>query len=165
MKTMQLNWKRSLATFALLAAVNAPEAAPATVAPEEAPAAVPAPAPAPAPATAAAPKSSAPTAAPSGSDEAFMRRYGLVGPRSSTPQQDAAKRNRLEAKLNGMVLPEASFDALPLGEVLKILSDQARKLDPEKQGINFLINPNPPQGASGNKFHHFLSPWLFAPTR
>jgi beta-lactamase regulating signal transducer with metallopeptidase domain len=145
MKTMQLNWKRSLATFALLAAVNAPEAAPAAVEPDKAPAATPALAPA--PVIAGAPKSPVPAAPPSGPDAAFLRRYGIVSARNSAPQQDAAKRNRLEAKLNGIVLPEASFDALPLGEVLKLLSEQARKLDTEKQGINFLLNPNPPQGA------------------
>jgi hypothetical protein len=37
---------------------------------------------------------------------------------------------------------------LPLSEVLKFLNEESRKRDPEKRGVNFLINPNPPQMSS-----------------
>jgi general secretion pathway protein D len=34
------------------------------------------------------------------------------------------------------------WDNLPLSEVIRILSEEARKRDPEKKGINFIINPH-----------------------
>jgi len=37
-----------------------------------------------------------------------------------------------------------ALDSLPLGEVLKLLNEESVKHDPEKIGINFLINPNAP---------------------
>ncbi len=49
---------------------------------------------------------------------------------------------KLEAKLKQIVLPEVTFDNLPLGEVLRVLSDESVKRDPDKAGVNFLINPN-----------------------
>ncbi|MEI2723843.1 MAG: hypothetical protein V9H26_09975 [Verrucomicrobiota bacterium] len=42
-----------------------------------------------------------------------------------------------------------STDGLPLSEVVRILNDEARKRDPEKKGINFIINPNAPAPAAG----------------
>jgi hypothetical protein len=59
----------------------------------------------------------------------------------------------LDSKLREIVLEEASFDNLPLGEVLNFLRDESRKHDHDKKGINFLINPNAPamapMGAGG----------------
>jgi len=49
-------------------------------------------------------------------------------------------RQRLYSKLEQIVLKKIAFDAVPLSEVVKILSAEARKLDPEKRGVNFLIN-------------------------
>jgi len=49
-------------------------------------------------------------------------------------------RENIQAKLDQLVLKEIAFDAVPLSEVLKALSTETRKLDPEKRGINFLIN-------------------------
>ena len=40
------------------------------------------------------------------------------------------------------------WDNLPLSEVIKILSDQARARDPEKRGLNFLIDPTSPTAAA-----------------
>jgi tetratricopeptide (TPR) repeat protein len=37
---------------------------------------------------------------------------------------------------------DAEFDSLPLSEVIRVLSEQTKRLDPDKKGINFLINPN-----------------------
>jgi hypothetical protein len=53
---------------------------------------------------------------------------------------------QLDAKLKQIVLEEVRFDGLPLSEVLSSLSQEARKRDPDKKGINFLINPNLPAG-------------------
>ena len=34
------------------------------------------------------------------------------------------------------------YQKLGLGEVVRSLSEEARKRDPEKKGINFMIDPN-----------------------
>jgi general secretion pathway protein D len=53
-------------------------------------------------------------------------------------------RNQIMAKLDRIRLdfPAEGVDALPLSEIVKILSDEAKKRDPEKKGVNFLVNPN-----------------------
>jgi beta-lactamase regulating signal transducer with metallopeptidase domain len=233
MKTMQLNWKRSLATFALLAAFNGPEATVAVAqsdTPPTPPAASPAAAPnagltgaesqatnAPAPPKAGfdyehgkalldsptsenpAPKPPAAAAAAGESspnvyrsireqaeaivksaaaEDAFRKRYGLDNPppaapapevRSNEQQASEAFRRRyglapdsvsatpanpprppepsphgtkVEARLRQIVLDQVKFDGLPLSEVLLYLNDQSMKRDPDKTGVNFLINPN-----------------------
>ena len=52
-------------------------------------------------------------------------------------------REAIDNKLNRIRLENASYDGLPLSEVIRQLSEQVRLRDPEKKGINFLINPNP----------------------
>jgi hypothetical protein len=175
MKMMQLNWKRSLATLALLAAFNGPEASVA-VAQSDKPEPPPAPAPEVAPAppalpaepratseateAPAAPKPPAPPAAAATdandaqARETFRARYGLGGgfagavpPRPLRQPQQPARGSKTEAKLKQIVLPEITFDGLPLAEVLKVLSDESIKRDPDKAGVNFLINPNVPSVA------------------
>jgi tetratricopeptide (TPR) repeat protein len=54
-------------------------------------------------------------------------------------------RQAIMAKLDHIRLDTVSFDGLPLSEVLRNLSEQSRLRDPERKGINFLINPNPDQ--------------------
>jgi len=183
MKMMQLSWKRSLATFALLAAFNGSEAPVAlaqpdkTAVPPAAPAdAVTAPAEPQAVQPPAAPKPPAPPVspeeafrqryyglraapvavpAPMGSPganqaaDAFRARYGLQAgapaPFPAVPPSPAASPARgakVEAKLRQIVLDEVKFDGLPLSEVLLSLNDQSFKRDPQKVGVNFLINPN-----------------------
>jgi type II secretory pathway component GspD/PulD (secretin)/tetratricopeptide (TPR) repeat protein len=44
-------------------------------------------------------------------------------------------------KLNRIRL-DKGWDGLPLSEVIKDLNDEAKKRDPDKRGINFIINPN-----------------------
>src|SRR5262249_2410709 len=51
-------------------------------------------------------------------------------------------RQSLQNKLHRIVLNEALFDGVPLPQVLQFLSEEAAKRDPDKEGINFLINPN-----------------------
>ena len=52
-------------------------------------------------------------------------------------------RQAIVAKLNHLRLDTVSYDGLPLSEVLRNLSEQSKLRDPERKGINFLINPNP----------------------
>ena len=72
-------------------------------------------------------------------------------------------------KLNAIRFDEVFFDGVPLPDVVKFLSDESRKLDPERKGLNFLVNsvirdsprlgaaatppggpPAPPLDAAGN---------------
>ncbi|HXP61938.1 MAG TPA: M56 family metallopeptidase, partial [Dongiaceae bacterium] len=172
MNTMKLNWKRSLATVAMLVTFNGPEAAGLAQ-----PSGPPADGLEPATSNAALTTHPIPKADSPRPPDAFLQRYGL---RSATAQdagaQDAAKplpeglpaaeekaptakrdgesekgSALIEAKLKRLRLSEAAFDGLPLGEVLKILRDESTRLDPEKAGVNFLINPNfPPVAMVGH---------------
>src|SRR5437667_7174475 len=51
-------------------------------------------------------------------------------------------RQAIQSKLHRIVLNEVLLEGLPLQRVLEFLSDEAYKRDPDKEGINFLINPN-----------------------
>jgi type II secretory pathway component GspD/PulD (secretin) len=51
-------------------------------------------------------------------------------------------RQAIAAKLDKIRLDSVRYDGLPLGEVIVNLNDEARKRDPEKRGLNFIINPN-----------------------
>jgi general secretion pathway protein D len=46
--------------------------------------------------------------------------------------------------------PEGSPDTLPLSEVVRILSAESPKRDPEKEGVNILINPNAPAASASS---------------
>ncbi len=75
--------------------------------------------------------------------------YGVVlSLRGSEPARkekiDLACRQVIINKLDRIRLDSVSFDGLPLAEVVIVLRDEAKKRDPEKKGINFMINPNPP---------------------
>jgi Mg-chelatase subunit ChlD len=50
------------------------------------------------------------------------------------------------SKLEGIRLNGANYAGLPLGEVINNLNEEIKKRDPEKRGINFIIN-NPGPGA------------------
>ncbi|MDR3456210.1 MAG: hypothetical protein P4N60_02090 [Verrucomicrobiae bacterium] len=54
-------------------------------------------------------------------------------------------RQAIVAKLDHIRLDTVSYDGLPLSEVVRQLSEQSRLRDPERKGINFLINPNADQ--------------------
>ncbi len=51
-------------------------------------------------------------------------------------------RQAIHSKLDRIHLDTVKYDGLPLGEVIVNLNDEAKRRDPEKRGINFLINPN-----------------------
>ena len=57
-------------------------------------------------------------------------------------------RQNIYRKLELIHLDSVSYQGLPLGEVVKNLSDEAKRRDPEKRGINFIINPNAPPAAT-----------------
>lgn len=52
--------------------------------------------------------------------------------------------NKLNAIKFETFPPEGSPDTLPLSEVVRILGAESPKRDPEKEGVNILINPNAP---------------------
>ena len=85
-------------------------------------------------------------------DPQLMRRYGLT-PRNApvtNPRRGGHGKQEVEAKLNQIVLPDVTFDGLPLAEVVKFLQDVSRKHDSAKQGINFLMSnvPDVPVGGT-----------------
>jgi general secretion pathway protein D len=51
-------------------------------------------------------------------------------------------------KLDSIRLDNVSYDGLPLTEVIKNLSDEAKRRDPEKRGLNFIVNQNVDTGNS-----------------
>src|SRR5262249_14432191 len=51
-------------------------------------------------------------------------------------------RQAIQDKLNKIIINDVFFDNLRLEDVIKTLDDEAKKRDPEKKGINFLLNAN-----------------------
>ncbi len=159
MKTIRQSWKQSLAAFALLAGTVGQDLAAESAEPASPPAPV-APTPPPA-AQNPAPEEPAPPAM----DRRLMERYGIRPAQNAPSDREMNVRRMmerryglsprggspaLERKLEEIRFDEVQFDGLPLPEVLKFLSEKSRQRDPEKKGVNFLINPNtlapaPPQ--------------------
>jgi beta-lactamase regulating signal transducer with metallopeptidase domain len=64
-------------------------------------------------------------------------------PRRLTPLPYSSRgRSIIYSKLKRIRLETLSFDNQPLGQVVKELSQSSRQYDPEKSGINFIINSN-----------------------
>ncbi len=57
-------------------------------------------------------------------------------------------RQTIITKLDRIRLDSVKYDGLPLGEVIINLNDEAKKRDPEKRGINFLVNQNMDTGGA-----------------
>jgi len=172
MKTMKKRWQHALATFATVAAIQTPTV---IIAQQSPPGAAPAPAPVNSAPTAEIPSSQRALSpvgpnVPNPTRNEVEARYGLSSdarplairaryglspemgghggaiPNAPAGQPENPPRGgKLEAKLKEIVLDEVKLDGLPLSEVLNFLGDESHKRDPEKKGINFLINPNPPQ--------------------
>ena len=51
-------------------------------------------------------------------------------------------RQEIVSKLERIRINEVGYDGLPLGEVLKHLTDESIKRDPDQEGINFVISPH-----------------------
>jgi beta-lactamase regulating signal transducer with metallopeptidase domain/transcriptional/translational regulatory protein YebC/TACO1 len=57
-------------------------------------------------------------------------------------------RQAIVSKLNRIYLRSVQYDNVPLSEVIRNLSEDVKNHDPEKAGINFILNPEaPPVGA------------------
>ncbi len=54
-------------------------------------------------------------------------------------------RQAIVDKLNRIHFDSISYDGVPLSEVVRQLTEKSRLSDPERKGINFLINPNQDQ--------------------
>ncbi len=57
-------------------------------------------------------------------------------------------RRAMSNRLEQIKFDKVIFQKLPLFEVVRILNDEARKRDPDRTGINFIIDPNVPGGTN-----------------
>ena len=75
---------------------------------------------------------------------------GLVQTARQTPRVIKTNEGRQEIiqKLKTIRLDSVVFEAVPLGGIVRILNEQSKILDPDRRGINFMINPNPDQIAA-----------------
>src|ERR1039458_5200449 len=60
----------------------------------------------------------------------------------NSPPGASRGRQAIINKLESIRLDTVRYDGLPLGEVVINLRDEAKKRDPDKKGINFLMNQN-----------------------
>jgi hypothetical protein len=65
------------------------------------------------------------------------------------PAGTSKLRRAIMNKLESIQMNSVQFDNLPLGEVVRFLVSESKALDPEKRGVNFLINPNQPAPGPG----------------
>jgi type II secretory pathway component GspD/PulD (secretin) len=56
--------------------------------------------------------------------------------------QTSPQRQIIARKLDSITLNTLFYDGLPLSEVIRNLSDECKRRDPDKRGINFIISPN-----------------------
>lgn len=100
----------------------------------------------PAAAPSAPPRPGAGTPAASPIADPMRKRYGFPGPAAGQAAQRG--KQQVENRINQIVFNEILYDGLPLSEVVRDLTDQARRHDPDKKGINFLITSGPVQSPS-----------------
>ena len=62
-----------------------------------------------------------------------------------SPTAAGSGRQSISNRIERIRLDTVRYDNLPLSEVVSNLRDEAKKRDPEKKGINFMINPMPPE--------------------
>ncbi len=67
-------------------------------------------------------------------------------------------RQAIILKLDRIHLDSVKYDGLPLGEVIINLNDEAKKRDPEKKGINFIISQNIDSGGIAAQAAPVLGP-------
>jgi len=79
----------------------------------------------------------------------MMERYHIMPPSTSLVVPRMPELDAIVPRLQTIVLDEVMFDGVPLPEVLRFLDEESRKRDPDKKGINFLINPNTTQSTPG----------------
>ncbi|MFN7139599.1 MAG: hypothetical protein ACK4UN_09680, partial [Limisphaerales bacterium] len=75
-----------------------------------------------------------------------VKRDQLPFPNPLMQERDVVRtspqRQEIAAKLNAIRLNEVGYDGLPLIEVLKHLTDESIKRDPDRIGLNFMVNPH-----------------------
>lgn len=59
-------------------------------------------------------------------------------------------RQAIVSKLNRTYLRSVQYDNLPLSEVIRNLSEDVKNHDPDKAGINFILNPEAPPGGAAD---------------
>ena len=57
------------------------------------------------------------------------------GPVSQVEKEESA----LQKKLNSIIIPRIDFDNVSIASAIKNLSDQSRRLDPERLGVNIVL--------------------------
>lgn len=57
-------------------------------------------------------------------------------------------RQAISNKLERIRFDRVAYDGLPLGEVVRALREESKLRDPEKKGVNFMLNPNAPVAAT-----------------
>lgn len=67
--------------------------------------------------------------------------------RVAPAQKNSKEQQLLREKLTRITLPSIKYDGLPLGDVINNLVETSAKLDPDKQGINFVMNREAPAPA------------------
>jgi type II secretory pathway component GspD/PulD (secretin)/beta-lactamase regulating signal transducer with metallopeptidase domain len=80
------------------------------------------------------------------SENAAARYYlGLVQAARQTQEviKTSEGRQTIMQKLKIIRLDRVAFDAVPLGEIIGTLSVESKKNDPDRRGINYLLNPHP----------------------
>ena len=65
-------------------------------------------------------------------------------PQYGRNMETSKARQKIVDKLESTQFDSVPYDNLPLGEVVRHLIDETKKRDPEKKGINFLVDPNSP---------------------
>jgi type II secretory pathway component GspD/PulD (secretin)/beta-lactamase regulating signal transducer with metallopeptidase domain len=93
--------------------------------------------------------------------EARFARASAAAPNPSSHTnlvQTSPARQAMLAKLDRIRLDSVSFDGQPLSEVVRILNAETRKRDPEKRGINFLINQSIDRGGAAATTAPVLGP-------
>jgi hypothetical protein len=63
---------------------------------------------------------------------------------AANPFSPSKERRAIVNKLESIRLDSFLSDGLPLAEILRHLMEETKKRDPERKGINFLVNPNQP---------------------
>ena len=148
MKTMRQTWSHSLAAFALLTSLGTDnQIALAGNADQRASEKNATPAEAKSTSAAEKPIASDPTNKPATEEPSQLQNtyYRRIMERYGAMPNPRTKKGPIAPKLEKIVLDEVMFDGVPLAEVLRFLDEESRKRDPDKKGINFLINPNATQ--------------------
>lgn len=78
-------------------------------------------------------------------DDAPSRRVGIQTPvpnpyfRTNTVNVTSRRRQAILHKLKTITIEEIHFDEIPLPEVMRYLNAETKRLDADKQGVNFLL--------------------------